>query len=143
MAERYIDYEAYLRQVGEYDLEVEAMNLDAETISSRIVKMGKGSDSAFGEDSILETIRANVLKKPFTKIELNNLLNESLKDKDAVILQQELIAEYGQDSQRRLSAEQQEVTEKYDDLIRNVPSEKKIQKIVQIIVILVLLIQVV
>ena len=129
VAERYNDYEAYLRQVGEYDLEVEAMNLDAETISSRIVKMGKGSDSAFGEDSILETIRANVLKKPFTRIELNNLLNESLKDKDAVTLQQELIAEYGQDSQRRLSAEQQEVTEKYDDLIRNVPSEKKIQKI--------------
>ena len=129
VAERYNDYEAYLRQVGEYDLEVEAMNLDAETINSRVVKMGKGSDSAFGEDSILETIRANVLKKPFTKTELNNLLTESLKDKDATSLQQELIAEYVQDSQNRLLIEQQEVTEKYDALILNVASEKKIRKI--------------
>ncbi len=129
VAERYNDYEAYLRQVGEYDLEVEAMNLDAETISSRIVKMGKGSDSAFGEDSIMETIRANVLKKPFTKVELNNLLNESLKDKDAVSLQQELIEEYRQDSEKRLALEQQDVKEKYDELIRNVPNEKKVKKI--------------
>jgi hypothetical protein len=129
VAERYNDYEAYLRQIGEYDLEVEAMNLDAETISSKVVKMGKGSDSTFGEDSILETIRANVLKKPFTRIELNNLLNESLKDKDALVLQQELIDEYGQESKRRLLEEQQEASVKYDDLIRNIPFEKKIQKI--------------
>ncbi|MFI5139508.1 MAG: hypothetical protein ACHQIM_16935, partial [Sphingobacteriales bacterium] len=126
---RYNDYEAYLRQVGEYDLEVEAMNLDAETISSKVVKMGKGSDSAFGEDSILETIRANVLKKPFTRIELGNLLNESLKDKDAFVLQQELITQYQRESERRLVEEQQEAVEKYDELIRNIPSEKKIQKI--------------
>ncbi len=129
IAERYIDYEAYLRQVGEYDLEVEAMNLDAETITSKVVKMGKGSDSAFGEDSVLETIRANVLKKPFTKIELQNLLAESLKGKDATALQQELIAAYREDSQGRLVEEQQEVAEKYDELIKNISSEKKIQKI--------------
>ena len=129
VAERYIDYEAYLRQVGEYDLEVEAMNLDAETVSSKVVKMGKGSDSAFGEDSILETIRANVLKKPFTTIELNNLLNESLKGKDALVLQQELIAEYHEDSQRRLSEEQAEANTKYEELIRNIVTEKKIKKI--------------
>lgn len=129
VAERYNDYEAYLRQVGEYDLEVEAMNLDAETMSSRIVKMGKGSDSAFGEDSILETIKANVLKKPFTKTELNNLLNESLKDMDAVTLQKELLSEYDEDSQRRLLAEQQEVEEKYRELISNIHTEKKIKKI--------------
>jgi hypothetical protein len=128
IAERYTDYEAYLRQVGEYDLEVEAMNLEAETISSKVVKMGKGSDSAFGDDSILETIRANVLKKPFTSTELNNLLQESLKDKDAVTLQSELIAEYQMDCQARFEAEQLEVNEKYDELIRNIPLERKILK---------------
>ena len=130
VAERYTDYEAYLRQAGEYDLEVEAMNLDAETISTKVVKMGKGSDSAFGDDSILETVRANVLKKPFAKTELSNLLNESLKGNDPVTLQQELIAEYNQDSQRRLSDEQQDVHTRYEELIRNIPAEKKIKKIV-------------
>lgn len=129
VAERYNDYEAYLRQVGEYDLEVEAMNLDAETINSRIVKMGKGSDSAFGEDSILETIRANVLKKPFTRAELSNLLNESLKDKDAITQQRELIDEYQNESRRKLFEEEQDVVTKYEELIKNVPNEKKVRKI--------------
>jgi hypothetical protein len=129
IAERYNDYEQYLRQVGEYDLEVEAMNLDAETLSAKVVKMGKGSDSAFGEDSILETVRANVLKKPFTTTELQNLLAEALKGGDALSLQQELIAEYQQDSESRLQEDQQEAIDKYDELTRNVPEEKKIKKI--------------
>ncbi|MBS1586500.1 MAG: strawberry notch C-terminal domain-containing protein [Bacteroidetes bacterium] len=130
VAERYNDYEAYLRQIGEYDLEVEAMNLDAETISSRVVKMGKGSDSAFGEDSILETVRANVLKKPFTRAELNNLLNESLREKDAAAIQAELIEEYQNESKRRLFDEEQDVAVRYDELVKNIPNEKKIKKIV-------------
>ena len=67
ISERYSDFVEYLKQVGEYDLEVEAMNLEAETVGSKVIKMGKGSDSAFGDDSNLETIRANVLKKPFSK----------------------------------------------------------------------------
>ncbi len=129
VAERYNDYEAYLKQVGEYDLEVEAMNLEAETLNTRVVKMGKGTDSAFGEDSILETIRANVLKKPFSRAELSNLLNDALKDKNAIELQRELITEYQADISRRLAQEQTETEQKYEELIRNIPSEKKILKL--------------
>ncbi len=61
----YNDYLEYLKQVGEYDLEVEALNLQTETIETSILKMGKGGESAFGDDSILEKVRANILKKPF------------------------------------------------------------------------------
>ena len=119
----------YLRQVGEYDLEVEAMNLDAETISNKVVKMGKGSDSAFGDDSILETVRANVLKKPFTKTELENLLNESLKGMDAIAMQQALLSEYHTEADARLQADVQEMEHKYAELINNIPFEKKILKL--------------
>ena len=129
VAERYNDYEAYLKQVGEYDLEVEAMNLDAEHVSSRIVKMGKGSDSAFGEDSILETIRANVLKKPFTRTELSNLLNESLKDSTYTTLQQELLDDYRLDWEQRLANDLADANHKYDELAANIANEKRIQKI--------------
>src|SRR5258705_12477419 len=94
IAERYGDYVEYLKQVGEYDLEVEAMNLEAETVSSKIIKMGKGSDSSFGEDSMLETVKANVLKKPFTKTELQNLVNESLAGHDAKMQQSDLAEEF-------------------------------------------------
>jgi hypothetical protein len=70
------------------------MDLQAETIASQVVIVGKGGRSAFGEDSILETVNANVLKKPFTPSELNNLIAEALQGKDARILQQEIIQDY-------------------------------------------------
>lgn len=129
IAERYNDYVEYLKQVGEYDLEVEAMNLETETVNSRIVKMGKGSDSAFGDDSIMETVRANVLKKPFTKTELENLINESLKAKDPHKQQDETLEEYEADLKTRVEQEKAETNEKYDELIKLIPAEKKVQKI--------------
>lgn len=129
ISERYNDYVEYLRQVGEYDLEVEAMNLEAEALNTKIIKMGKGSDSAFGDDSNLETVRANVLKKPFTKAELENLINESLKGKDAHKLQDNLYAEYERSIEEKLREEKDEANEKYNDLIKGIAEEKKIQKI--------------
>jgi ABC-type sugar transport system ATPase subunit len=89
-------------------LEVEAMNLEAETVSSKVIKMGKGSDSAFGDDSTLETVRANVLKKPFTKTELENLINESLKGKDPHKLQDKLMEDYEASVAERLKEEEAE-----------------------------------
>jgi hypothetical protein len=40
----------------------------------------------------LETVRANVLKKPFSKTEVENLVQESLKGSDAKV-QQSLLSE--------------------------------------------------
>jgi predicted RNA methylase len=129
ISERYNDYVEYLKQVGEYDLEVEAMNLETETLNVKIIKMGKGSDSAFGDDSNLETVKANVLKKPFTGSELENLINESLKGKEARKLQEELYSEYEKEIEQKLEQEENEANEKYDGLIKDIPQEKKIQKI--------------
>lgn len=129
IAERYADYVEYLKQVGEYDLEVEAMNLEAETVSVKILKMGKGGESAFGEDSVIETVKANVLKKPFTPTELENLLQESLKGKTAELQQQELIATYHQAIDNKLSELTEETNDKYDELIKAIPTEKKIKKL--------------
>jgi hypothetical protein len=129
IAQRYDDYVDYLRQIGEYDLEVEAMNLETETLSSKVIKMGKGGDSAFGNDSVLETVRANVLKKPFTVVELENLLAEALKGGGARHLQQELLAGYEASMGERLEEEKAEVHAKYDQLITEIPEEKKIKRI--------------
>jgi predicted RNA methylase len=129
IAERYNDYVDYLRQVGEYDLEVEAMDLESETVSSKIIKMGKGSDSAFGDDSMLETVRANVLKKPFTKSELKNLVNESLQDQDAKKLQSDLEENFAKFQEKQLHLENEEINTKYDELIKNIPQEKAIKKL--------------
>jgi len=129
IAERYNDFVEYLKQVGEYDLEVEAMNLEAEMVEWRILKLGKGGESAFGDDSILETVKANVLKKPFSRTELENLIIEALDGKDPLDQLKELRSEYEKFMAKRLGEEKEYTDTRYDELIENVPNEKKIQKI--------------
>ena len=131
IAERYIDFVDYLKQAGEYDLEVEAMNLEAEQIDTAVIKVGKGGESAFGEDSILETVKANVLKKPFTKVELENIISESLNGKDAKTIQANTITDYESFVSQRLREELSENEQKYAELIKNVPNEKKVQKVLE------------
>lgn len=131
ISERYNDYVEYLKQVGEYDLEVEAMNLEAETLGSKIIKMGKGSDSAFGDDSNLETVKANVLKKPFSKIEIENLIQESLKGGDAKVQQSLLSEEFVKYNEAALGEEYEAIDAKYKELIHEIPNEKAMQKILQ------------
>lgn len=129
VGQRYNDYVEYLRQVDEYDLEVEALELAAETTSARVIKMGNGAGSVFGTDSILETVMANVLRKPFTREQLAAMLSDATKDGTPDEQQQALIISYSEDWQRRLDAELEEVQQYYDNLIKEIPDEKKIQKL--------------
>lgn len=129
ISERYNDYVDYLKQIGEYDLEVEAMNLEAETVGSKVIKMGKGSDSAFGDDSNLETVRANVLKKPFSKTEIENLIQESLKGKEVKSIQSELTQTFVGYNEVALQQEYEAIDLKYKELIREIPNEKAMQKV--------------
>ncbi len=126
---RYNDYVEYLKQVGEYDLEMEDMKLDAETIGSSIIRMGKGGDSAFGNDSVLETVKSNVLKKPFSKTELENLIAESLKGKDPHRQQDEMLEEYSKEVDQKFIEAQTEISFKYDELIKDIPNERQIKKL--------------
>jgi hypothetical protein len=105
------------------------MNLDAETTHSRIIKMGKGGDSAFGDDSVLETVKANVLKKPFSKAELSNMLKDANPNNDALTQQTEQIADYEKAVAEKLEEEKKVTNDKYDLLIKEVPNEKKLLKV--------------
>ncbi len=131
ISNRYNEYVEYLKQIGEYDLEVEAMDLQTETQSSRAVIVGKGGTSEFGDDSILETVMANVLKKPFSREELNNLLVESLQGKEGRELQKEVTLEYEGYMEEQLNREIAGNVAYYEDLIQKVPQEKKLQKLLE------------
>ncbi len=131
IANSYIDFVEYLKQIGEYDLEVEAMNLQAKAISQKVIRMGKGGDSEFGTDSILEKIEANVLKKPFSKIELQNILTESLNKGTANQQQNELIKEYDAYLKALEIKETKEIEVHYFELIKNIEKEKKAIKILE------------
>jgi len=128
ITERYNEYVNYLKQANEYDLEVEAMDLQAETVSLRPVIIGKGGQSAFGDDSVLETVMANVLKKPFTKTELNAMLNEALQGKQPEQLQQQFLDEFKAFHTTQLELEIRENDTHYRKQIDEIPNEKKFQK---------------
>ena len=80
--ERYIDYIDYLKQADEYDLEVETLNLKAETIDKSVIIAGKGGRSVFGNDTFLEECECNVLKKPYRRQELDKLVQKSRNNND-------------------------------------------------------------
>lgn len=125
----YNEYVEYLKQIGEYDLEVEAMNLEAEIISERVVRMGKGGDSEFGTDSFLEKIEANVLRKPFTKSELKNILVEAGIEKDIESTQSSILNEYERFISKQLETELLNTEQYYEELVKEIPKERKALKI--------------
>jgi tRNA1(Val) A37 N6-methylase TrmN6 len=119
----------YLKQTGEYDLEVEEMDLKAETISSSVVKIGRGGLSSFGEDSILEKVNANNLRKPFKVDELNNLITQSLEGRTPQATTDQLIVDFNVFHQQQLDSQLAELKSKYTAQLTNIQNEKKIQLI--------------
>jgi len=120
----------YLRQTGEYDLEVEAMDLQAEVIETTILKSGKGGQSSFGDDTILQKVYANVLKKPFSQKELEQKINEALQGSEPEVMQREMLDAYETFVANRLKEDLNENELRYQDLITKIPEEPKIKKIV-------------
>ncbi len=134
ISQNYNEYVEYLKQIGEYDLEVEAMNLEAEMLSQKVVRMGKGGDSEFGTDSFLEKVEANVLRKPFTKTELENIIKESLSNDlklNPKALQEHIIKEADQFFKSQLQKDLRDNKTYYDGLISDIPKEKKGIKILE------------
>lgn len=131
IASRYTEYVEYLKQTDEYDLEVEALDLKAEITDTRVIKVGKGGQSKFGDDSILETVLVNVLRKPFTRKELENLVTESLGDNNATDQQQEISKDYKTFNVQKLEEELAANHEHYENLIKDLPEDKKLKKILE------------
>nr|WP_321405908.1 strawberry notch family protein [uncultured Carboxylicivirga sp.] len=126
---RYQDYIEYLKQNDEYDLEVETLNLQAETLSKKVIKAGKGGTSAFSQDTFMEKCECNVLKKPFKQDELVKELADVLKGRSGVDIRNELINalhEYTSDS---LKSELLAIQDKYLKLADNISSEAKYKKL--------------
>jgi len=126
---RYNDYIEYLKQIGEYDLEIEIMNLEAETLSAKTIKEGIGGTSSFGNDSIMEECRVNILKKPFTKTELDNLLRESLQGQNPKELQEKIRTDhkdFALNKENRDIGDASQKWEKIQSKIHDEPAYKKL-----------------
>jgi len=126
---RYQDQVKYLKQTGEYNLEVEAMNLEAETTDREKIIEGKGGDSVFGQDTILETCQVNVLTKPYTKTELDNLIKKYLDGQSAEDIQSHVREKFKTFTDNRLGQAIENLFAKYEKLKANITSEAKYKKL--------------
>jgi hypothetical protein len=126
----------YLIETDTYDLEVDKVDLEAETESKMIADPGRGGKSVFGRQSILEKCSVNNLKKPYTKTEVEALLNNALKDEDgnpatAQQIQEKIIAKFNAYISSRIETETDELNVYYDELIANIPNERKYLKFIR------------
>ncbi|MEO9870383.1 MAG: strawberry notch C-terminal domain-containing protein [Ekhidna sp.] len=81
------------KQRGTYDLETEFLKLDADIKKRFLFQKGKGGSTPFGKDTVRDESIVNNLKRPYTKDEVDKILNEALKGKKAAQIQADLIQE--------------------------------------------------
>lgn len=126
--QRYTDYVQELKTSGEYDLELEYMDLQATLLETpKIAKGGKGGTSAFGDNTYLEKHEVNILRKPYTLAELENLLNQKLGGKTPTQYMEDLQNDFSVFIKARFEKELQENVDHYADLIANVSNDKAIK----------------
>ncbi len=119
---RYNDYVDELKQIGEYDLEVEYLDLNAQQLEKTLIKGGKGGETAFGDNTYLERTEVNNLKKPFKSIELKNILLDELKGRKPDEVNAAYISILEEHTARKLAEELSDINEKYTNLIAAVKS---------------------
>lgn len=122
---RYNKYVDMLKAQDEYNLEVETMNLQAKTIESSVVIVGKGGRSPFGDNTMLEKCEVNILKKPYTAIEVSNLLSGTLQDLNPAQYQANLLARLDNHFEAKTKQELADNESYYDIKIANIVKEKK------------------
>lgn len=128
--ERYNEEIEYKIQTGEYDLEVESLNFEAETVEKKIAVAGiKGGQSIFSGHSYLEECMVNNLKKPFTKIELDNAIQDALKGRDAQDIKNEIIDKYRAFALTRNNEDVEAINKKHELLKDCIHKEKKYLKL--------------
>ncbi len=131
MTLRYNDHIEYMKQTGEYDLELEKLELKARTIHADSFIMGKGGSSTFGTDSILEEVEVDVLRKPMRYEELESNINQSLAGRSPQQVQGEVLKQYMEADTRHLS-DIAAIEQQYDELLRNLPQAKWLKKVLDV-----------
>jgi hypothetical protein len=134
----YANHVQYLDEIGEYDLEVKQLNLDAKTLDRKIAVAGRADGkSVFSRHTYLEKCEVNVLKKPFKKSELIPILEDALVIKNESGNQKVTAAEMQEYLKKKLKAyysdkqekDLQEIEESFTRDIQNIPNESRIKKI--------------
>jgi len=129
ITDTYSNYINYLKQMDEYNLETEAADLKAETLDKKIAIVGKGGKSAFGDDTYMLKIMANVLKKPFKKADVKQLVSEYLNGEEPFIIQKRLSDQFTEFNNSKLEKSINQATERAINETEKITQDKKFQNL--------------
>jgi hypothetical protein len=118
---RYNKYINFLDEAGMNDLVIENLPLKAKTNNKSTTILGKGGRSRFGDDTYLEEVEVNVLKKPMTKAEIDHQINELGGERSAEF--KEALDKYSESLYAKTEAD---VTAKFDKKINAIKSDEKL-----------------
>ena len=107
----------HLEQIGENNLHTKEYNFQSKTLEKQITNQGSDESNPFASSTYLEKISVKVLKKPFTKAKIEELVKDSLKGKTAETFNDELLAKI------------KEVTKQYEDTLEGELVEKRKEEI--------------
>lgn len=113
---------------GEYDLEVEIMNLKARTIERKVIIDGKGGNSSFGTSTFEEHCEVNELKKPYTSKELIDALEKELDGKSKEAYSQAWIDKAEAFLENQLNERLREINEDYEKQFDNLKERKDVRR---------------
>lgn len=126
--ERYNNLVELLQQTGEYDLEVETLDLQATTQRSFTLIVGKGGSTPFSGDSVLEYCEVNNLKKPFTRAEVDHLIEESLAGKSAQQYRDDLLMEFEQANKTGLEQDREDLHQQFQSMRDGIMDDARVKK---------------
>lgn len=89
--QRYETEIEYLNASDQNDLEVKNEPLNAVSMEKEVIVMGKGGISIFGDDTTLETFEVDILRKPLTKVQVDEAVKAVLGEKDVEAYNVDLI----------------------------------------------------
>lgn len=134
LTERYASQVQYLRETGQYDLEVTALNLQAESIQRSIIVVGKETGSVFSRHTILEKCTVNNLSKPYKKSDIVSMIEFACKDDQGVVqtpqsITEQILNQFNSFMSNKLEKQIEEDKQWYESLKEKITSETKYKKI--------------
>lgn len=121
ITQRYNKYMEFLDEAGMNDLVIENLPLKAATLKKSVDIVGKGGRSRFGDDTYIEEVEVNVLKKPMTKAEIDHAIKELGGDRTDEL--KPALADYATKLYER---EAKAVNDKYDKKVANIQKDTTI-----------------
>lgn len=118
----------YLKQVGEYDLEMETEPLDAKTESKEIITVGKDGGSVFGGPSYMEVVTAKNLRKPLTKEDLEQRIAETTEGNSAQAINRGYKGEFAEYEHLRLRQDLADLEITYGKKLNKLETEWKLRQ---------------